>query len=117
MKEGPFNRNDIDHMKTDQRGVKLAGNIEGVGLRGARVLGGIDANEDFFNHLIFPRSPLRYASGAAARSTHFDSARSPNRRRGSQLAPLSAPTSSKPLAIDSFSGLCIFPRSPLRYAS
>jgi len=58
MKKRAFDRDDIDHMQTDKRSVEFVRDVKCVGLRSAGVFGGIDADQDFFNHRL-PRVTFR----------------------------------------------------------
>ena len=57
MQQRAFNRHNIDHVQADQRGAKTARKMECVSLRGAGMLGGIDADENSFDHRTYPSIP------------------------------------------------------------
>jgi hypothetical protein len=46
MKKGAFDRHNIDHVDANQRRSEAARKMEGAGLRGARMLGSVDADQD-----------------------------------------------------------------------
>jgi hypothetical protein len=49
MEKRSFDRHDIDDMQANQRRIEDAGEIKGVGLRVAGVIGGVDADKDFLD--------------------------------------------------------------------
>ena len=50
MEKRAFDRHDIDDMQANQRRIENSRKVEGVGLRVAGVIGGVDADEDFLDH-------------------------------------------------------------------
>ena len=56
MEKRAFDRNDIDHVKSDQGRVESARKVECVSLRIAGMFGGIDADQDLLYHRL-PRVP------------------------------------------------------------
>ena len=71
MKKGAFDRHDIDDVDANQGGAEAARKMEGVGLRGARVFGSVEADQDAFDQRqvsvlirdITPRAEVSRGSG------------------------------------------------------
>ena len=59
MEKRAFDRDDIDHMQTDQRRVEKPGEIESVHLCVAGMFGGVDADEDLFDQVCDLRANYR----------------------------------------------------------
>jgi hypothetical protein len=78
MEKRSFDRHDIDDMQSNQRRVEDSRKIEAVRLRVARVLGGVDADEDFLDQARDLRLSYRdnMARGYASRgrAAQFDCA-------------------------------------------
>jgi hypothetical protein len=66
MEKRTFDRHNINHVHPNQRRAKAAREMEGVGLRGTRMFGSVDADQDSFDHR--PGPPFcdpRYQARAA----------------------------------------------------
>ena len=68
MKKGAFDRYNIYNVQANHGGVKTARKIKGIRLSIARVLGSIDADEDFFDHCgVLPTDGDNMARGIITR--------------------------------------------------
>ena len=72
MEKRTFDRNDIDYMKSNQSGAQAAREIEGVGLRGARVIGSIDADQDLLDHRLPALPVIRDTTGRTRVTRGFE---------------------------------------------
>ena len=59
MKKRSLDRDDIDHMQTNQRRAEKTGEIESIRLCVAGVFGGVDADEDLFDQVDDLRASYR----------------------------------------------------------
>jgi len=63
MEQRTFDRHDIDNMKANECRAEPMSDVKGVSLRVPRVLGGIDADKDFFDHRPDPDPDYRDTTG------------------------------------------------------
>jgi hypothetical protein len=71
MEKRAFDRHDIDDMQANQRRIENSRKVEGVVLRVAGVIGGVDADEDFLDLGLSYRDNMSrgYASRGGAIAT------------------------------------------------
>jgi hypothetical protein len=80
MEKGAFDRNDIDHMQSNQRRIEDSREVESVLLRVFGVIGGVDADKDFLDQArdlrVYNRDNTAsgYLSRGSAIATEFDGA-------------------------------------------